>query len=117
MSNSTKRKSYLKKFAKKHGHKNTGNNKGTNQSFSSLGSLGSALKNFFTTPIRNTTPPPINGKTMSRVNSTTKKNSTTRRLKYNSSTSTNSTNIPKIANLLAENEKNNKNNNKKNNKK
>ena len=80
-------------------------------SFSSLGSLGSALKNFFTTPIRNNTPPQKNGKTMSRMNSTKKKNSTTRRLKYNSSTSTNSTNstnIPKIANLLAENEKNNK---------
>tara|TARA_B100001113_G_scaffold343350_1_gene330550 strand:+ start:80 stop:400 length:321 start_codon:yes stop_codon:yes gene_type:complete len=105
MSNSTKRKSYLEKFAKKYGHKNTGNNKGTNQSFSSLGSLGSALKKFFTTPIRNTTPPQKNGKKKSRVNSTKKKNLTTRRLKYNSSTSTN---IPKIANLLAENEKNNK---------
>ena len=74
-------------------------------SFSSLGSLGSALKNFFTTPIRNTTPPQKNGKKKSRVNSTKNKNLTTRRLKYNSSTSTN---IPKIANLLAENEKNNK---------
>ena len=41
------RKSYLEKFAKKHGHKNTGNNKGTNRSFSSLGSLGSALKTGF----------------------------------------------------------------------
>ena len=110
MSNSTKRKSYLKKFAKKHGHKNTGNNKGTNRSFSSLGSLGSALKKFFTTPLTSPTPPQINGKKKSRVNSTNSKNLTPRQLSYTSSTSTN---IPKIANLLAENEKNNKKNNKK----
>ena len=107
MSNSTKRKSYLKKFAKKHGHKNTGNNKGTNRSFSSLGSLGSALKKFFTTPLTSPTPPQTNGKKKSRVNN---KNLTPRQLTYTSSTSTN---IPKMANLLAENEKNNKKNNKK----
>ena len=76
-------------------------------SFSSLGSLGSALKNFFTTPIRNTTPPQINGKKKSRVNSTKNKNLTPRKLKYNSSSSI-SNKIPKMANLLAENEKNNK---------
>ena len=105
MSNSTKRKSYLKKNAKKHGHKNTGNNKGTNQSFSSLGSLGSALKNFFTTPLTSPTLPQINGKKKSRVNSMKNKNLNPQQLKYNSSTSTN---IPKIANLVAENEKNNK---------
>ena len=81
-------------------------------SFSSLGSLGSALKNFFTTPIHNTTPPQKNGKKKSRVNSTKNKNLTSRKLKYNSSSSI-SNNIPKIENLLAENEKNNKKNNKK----
>ena len=107
MSNSTKRKSYLKKFAKKHGHKNTGNNKGTNQSFSSLGSLGSALKNFFTTPLTSPTPPQINGKKKSRVNSMNNKNLTRRQLinKYNSSTSNKA---PTFKQLLAENEKNNK---------
>ena len=95
------RKSYLKKFAKKHGHKNTGNNKGTNQSFSSLRSLGSVFKNFFYTPNCNNTVPKKQVKKKSRVNSTTKP----RELKYNSNTSNN---IPKMRNLIAENEKNNK---------